>query len=193
MIYLFKNSIGQIGLSLFATCILSSQLCLAQTQIHFSSDVKIENLGDQKTSTKASGESHILNKDEVALISSPDKMPILVFPAASTSRIDLQLPELPLYIQKKVEKEADLALAQVFAESMQIQALIQERKLDEAKQRLDSLQGKFPDIKFLEFTRASLLFLMGDSQTALQVAEDALQLFPSYQQGQEFVKSLRGT
>ena len=53
MIYLFKNSIGQIGLSLFATCILSSQLCLAQTQIHFSSDVKIENLGDQKTSTKA--------------------------------------------------------------------------------------------------------------------------------------------
>jgi predicted Zn-dependent protease len=91
------------------------------------------------------------------------------------------------------ESEVSVLMSSVMGSLADIQNQIRKQQLDQALHALLALESKYPNIKFLEFTRASIRLLQGHREEAKHIAEAALTAVPNYQEGQRFLHSLGET
>jgi len=139
-----------------------------------------------------SSELNKIKLDAPLWISMDGAVPMILWPVSSNVK-NVELNALS-YEEAGVERVnvfSDQALSEVVLSLNQINAMIQNRSLDEATRVLDQLQARFPRIAFLDFSRASLLYLRGQNVEALNALERALKVHPQYAPGLELRRELK--
>jgi len=139
-----------------------------------------------------SSELNKINLNAPLWIAMDGAVPMILWPVSSNVK-NVELNALS-YEEAGVERVnvfSDQALSEVVLSLNQINAMIQNRSLDEAKRVLDELQSRFPRIAFLDFSRASLLYLRGQNVEALTALERALKVHPQYGPGLELRRELK--
>jgi hypothetical protein len=135
---------------------------------------------------------HVLNLSEPVQIVSSTRIPVLLVPVYHKNvELVIDSPPVKSLINQVNQTEVNVLLSSLMANVADIQNLIQKRRLNEAMERLQILRAKHPDVKYLDFIRASILLLKGNREEALKTATEALRFMPDYEEGKRFVRSLQ--
>ena len=164
-----------------------------ETNIQVSENSQLQFLDNRTTLELKANVLTRVDLNSPAILSVPAKIPTLVIPVCSgNSTVKLNPPALAAAMNKSMEQEMGNRLSKILTEIADIQSLIRAKQLDHALTQLDALQVNFPDLKFLGFLRASILFLQGKKSEARKLTEETLKIFPDYKEGQKFLADLKG-
>ncbi len=173
--------------------VFQAPVASAETLLHVTDSTLLEFLKSKKANQLESNSTFSGDVSEPVLLSSPGKIPVLLIPLhASSSTVDISAPSLKSVIGELNQAEVSRLLSVVMVEVTGIQMLIRKRKLDEAKSKLSALQARYPEVAFLNFIRASLLFLEGNRVEAKSAVISGLKAHPDYEEGKRFLKEING-
>lgn len=127
-------------------------------------------------------------------ISSETRVPVFLIPVySSNSEITVNSPLIKNAVGSANQNEVSNLLSTLMTEIDDIQNLIKQNKLNEALGRVQALRTQYPQVKFLEFVRASILLLQGNRAEATQAATEGAKAHPNYQGGKRFLEKLKGS
>jgi len=168
----------------------SAGLCSAQ-RVEFTHAADIINLRSREKTTVRAGETAELSENQSYQVVSADRLPVFLVSLSDSEKIQVSAPNLPEYVESDRNKKLNLVTGDVLSRINDIQALIQQKRLDEAQKKIDLLKQDYPGMTYLDFVQASLLFLRGQRGEALRLAEAAAVEFPNYQEGKTFIEQLK--
>lgn len=139
------------------------------------------------------GQSLDVDLDGPAEVHSGGRLPMILLPVQrSNSRIELASPALAEIVEGLKQQEVSQLLSLLLSEIADIQDLIRRKRVNEAHEKVKSLETRYPQVGFLKFLRASTLLLKGQQEEARRLAEEALKAHPDYEEGRQFVQKLGG-
>ena len=183
-----------IHLLLLATGLLTERLALAKTCLYVSEDTQLREISSFSKSEKpqllkANTCNSVILQNPIEL-ESENTIPVILVPVSNASEISVQSPKKKEVVQKLQEQEIGQLMSQIMSHLFDIQSQIKKRQFDQALHQLTLLEGQYPSLKILEFTRASIILLQGNREEAKHIAEEALREVPNYDEGKRFVESL---
>jgi hypothetical protein len=194
-----KDSPKRISVSVFACASLSSiflSACATTAPTH--SNLKVDQsavvqiAGKPATDIKA-GESIPLTEYPV-LVESPGYMSVLLVSPKNSSEneVSLTLRSQETFGGKSFDHKVNHTVGEVVSSVNEIQILIGRQKVDQAFEKLNLLQQKYPEFTWLNFLRASCLLIKGKKGEAKAALEIALRDFPNDTEGKRFDQLLNG-
>ena len=183
-----------IGLLTGIATLISPISAFAEIHLHVSEATTLHEIGPDNsqnaTQTLNPNSSNTIELKYPVELVSETRIPVILVPVSKSSDITIDSPKKKEVIQKIEEEELSTLLSNVMGSLADIQNQIRKQQLDQALHALVALEAKYPDVKFLEFTRASILLLQGHREEAKRIAQAALIAVPNYQEGQRFIQSL---
>ncbi len=163
-----------------------------QTNLKVDQSSFIQVAGKPSVEIKA-GESFALSEYPV-LVESPGFMSVLLVSPKNPGDQELSLRLRPQedFGGKPFDHKVNLTVGEVVSGVNDIQTLLAVRKVDQAFEKLNLLQQKFPEFTWLNFLRASCLVFKGQRDEAKAALEVALRDFPEDASGKRFYDLLNG-
>lgn len=158
-------------------------------------DTSIKYIRSGKQDTILKGQKYHYTTTEPVLLEKDGKLPLLLVPINYNSDIQINQPNLSEN-QKNNDQEVskqnlNFAMSELTLQVFQIQKYISLNQLDEAKNSLTKIKGKYPDVIALEFLSVSVLLLESKKKEAITRLEEALKKLPDYSDGQTLLKVLK--
>jgi hypothetical protein len=148
--------------------------------------------GNQTTNLKAN-EAQTVPFAGPIMVREKGKIPALLIPVSpNAAHVNLDLPSANEVMAEASAEKIDQNLARLMMGMEEINSAIRKQDVKEAKVRFQHLSETYPHVDFLAFTKASITLLEGNRAEALKIAEQALEKFPDYTPGKNFVDRLRG-
>lgn len=143
-----------------------------------------------KTSIKAS-EPLNLELNEPKFVQVEGRIPVLLVPVKDgISELKIDPPSIKDATSHMMQGDLSVGVAEIVQGIEEVRSEIRNKNYDRAMTRLQSIQGKYPKVAFLEFVKASILFLQGRKSEARTAASIGLKSHPDFEEGQKFLKSL---
>jgi len=172
-----------------------------ETCLHVPEETTLREIRAANSSGSGPGVEQTLHPDmcnSVALnhpveLESSSKIPVILVPVSGRSEITVNAPSRKEVVKKIEEEQVSVLFSNIMGSVLDIQSEIRKHELDQALHHIVALEGQYPSIKILEFTRASILLLQGHRDEAKKIAEAAIQAVPDYQEGKRFLSALGST
>ena len=175
---------------LLSACASTSTLTQANLKVDQNSLVQVA--GKPPVELKA-GESFTLNEYPVLVESAGYMSVLLVAPKdASSKELILRLRPQENFGGKSFDHKVNHTVGEVVSGVNEVQILLASKKVDQAFEKLNLLQQKFPEFTWLNFLRASCLVVKGQRDEAKAALEVALKDFPEDPAGKRFYEALNG-
>jgi hypothetical protein len=181
-------------LSILGFLLSTTQSAIADVTIKLPEDSVGQFVGPSKARVEfKAGVASTVDLSEPLQITSATRIPIILVPIYSGhADINMDSPQTKDALVNADQKAVSTLLSTLMANIADVQNLIQKKRYSEATSQLDLLRTKYPDVKFLEFIRASILLLQGNRSEAQKTTEDALKFHPDYLEGKRFLEKLKG-
>lgn len=168
-------------------------MALAETQFVVTEDSVLHSYETKQEQLLKAAEPSKVSLETISILVSPNRIPIMLVPVSGKNEvIKLNSPLVSEVVEKISEEEMGRRLSKALVEIADIQSAIRSRQIDRALQKLNALQAGQPNVKFYDFLRASIVFLQGNRAEAKRLTEEALKIFPDYQEGRKFLSDLEG-
>lgn len=138
------------------------------------------------------GKSLQVSSDEPQMLEFSDRMPVLLVPFGNSSEVKIDSPQVDATFNRRTQEEASKLLSPLMSDVVRLQSMIQKKQFKEAREKMTSLKTRYPEVPFLEFMWGSLLAVTGDRDGARKAIERGLAAHPDYEDGQVFLKRLKG-
>jgi hypothetical protein len=162
------------------------------SQIKMTQDMYVSRGSESRIKHKK-GEVLSIN-DKPLLLEVPGHVDMLIIPLKnSISQVEPVLKPIDEWSGEALEKSLNIKLSEIINETIKVQFLLYSKKEKEALAKLDLIQAKYPRVSYLNFLRASALFLMGEKIKSKLAIEVALKDFPNDENARSFYESLGGT
>ncbi len=130
---------------------------------------------------------------EPMYLESPGYVGMILVPInGSASKIRPSSRRISEWTSEQVQADLDQKLSSLVEETNRVQVLMSKRQSKEALSSVSSLQLRYPKVAYLNFLKASALYLDGDRAQARAVLEQALLAYPNHAQARELYMSLGG-
>lgn len=134
-----------------------------------------------------------LSLESPALIQLNGRVPLLLVPvSAGKTEIRINPPTIADATGAQSQREISNLLSNLMIEIVEIQRKVQEKRFQQAYDQLVNLQKMYPKIAYLDFIKASVLYLQGKRSEARTAIESALKVHPNFKEGKEFLKQIGG-
>lgn len=121
------------------------------------------------------------------------RVPMILVPVnAGKSELRLNPPTIADATGAQSQREMSNILSNLLIEINEVQRKVQEKRWQQAYDQLVNLQKKYPKIAYLDFIKASILYLQGKRSEARTAIESALKAHPNFQEGKDFLKQIGG-
>lgn len=161
-------------------------------EVTFGSDVSVSRVGKDLKEKIQMGEKFQVSEDQAIWAEAENRLPVLILAISKkANKTEINLPLIETYQNDLHQKKLDPALSEILSQIADIKALMTKRNFSASRSRIQQLQGLYPQLKIVDFLLASQLYLEGNREGALQLAEEAMQYLPNYVEGQTFVDQLR--
>jgi len=143
-----------------------------------------------KVQMKAS-EAISVSLTEPKIVQLDGRIPMMIVPIKDgISEIRIDPPTIKDATAHLTQTELSNNVAEIVQGIEEVRAELRAKSYDRAMNRLQQIQAKYPKVAFLEFIKASILFLQGRKSEARSAASIGLQAHPDFEDGQKFLKSL---
>jgi hypothetical protein len=187
---------------IFCTSLIVTTLTIVTSEAHatrlrFDADARLEGpIGPGAAATESqavkAGETVTWPSDRAVIAESPGHVPVLILPISSRDEreVDVKFHSVRDWPSQATQAELDRATEELASAIVKLQKSLARNAADEALSELDRLQAKYPRVQYLNFYRASALFLKGDRKGALSAVNTALEAHPDNADGQALRKTL---
>ena len=183
-----KNIITNIIVSGTIALFSAHNLAQADSRITPQVDSTIKGVDGKLLKEVKAGESWQVPDFQPVWIEAAGKVPVVLVPL-SKNEVEVNLTmtdvaELPsLASQEKLNQD----LAEILEQSAYIRTLfVSKAKSKEALAQINALQAKYPNVHFLNFLKASALYVNGDKLASLETLNNGLKAHPNYSEGLKF-------
>jgi hypothetical protein len=153
-------------------------------------DVKIGE-GDAKEVELKAGETRPLSSTEVTRVERPGYIGVVLVPLQTASpSVEVTLRKIDTWGGDELYQEVNQRLNALLPKMIEAQRALASGKAREALMLVDGLQTQYPQLTYLNFMRASALFVLGDRDKALGALDIALSSFPDNAAGLSLRKTL---
>jgi predicted Zn-dependent protease len=160
------------------------------TEVNFSQDVFVTQGNDARQEFHKGDK--LLLSSEPALFESPGHVGVLIIPMSSRAVAVPKLKPIEDWSSETFDHTLNAKLNLMVGEITKIQSLLATKKQKEALERIEALQKQFPKVSYLQFLRASTLYMGGEKEKARIAIERGLKDFPDNQDAWLFYKALGG-
>lgn len=165
----------------------------AKTQMEVSQDVTLMGFDGSVVTDIKAGEKKVVELEQPVWVQSKSGLPMIFFPLKSEEQeVKLDIPPIDNFLSRDKQFQIDHHLSSLLADFIRVQAMIRERKLDDAQSKLDAMMAVYVDVKFLNFLKASLLVLKGEKTQAIRAVKEGLAAHPDFEEGKSLLKNLTG-
>lgn len=160
--------------------------------IELEQDVYVREPGKSEKTLYNAGQSFNYDKNLPLLLEAPGRVSVILLPTdpSESSSIRLNQPLIDEWPAPKVQKAIDRSLSKIMESAFQIQNLLAQKKLDAAATELTQLQSEYPDVTYLNFLRASIELMRGNTETASIAIKKALAAHPNNEEGKRLAEIL---
>ena len=181
--------------SLIATFTFAHHASANTTTIHFHSPEagSIENLATQSKTPVVKDAEISIKIDSPTMLKLDGRIPVMIVPAQSgDSNVKLNPPLEKEVVERASQKDIGNSVSEIMMQMETVHKSIQKKNFNQASAEIDELQARFPQVGFLGFARGSIYLLQGEKNKAREAVSRALQAYPNYKEGQDFLKALGG-
>ncbi|MEI7441696.1 MAG: hypothetical protein WCK43_08740 [bacterium] len=184
-----KFFLGLFCLGLFSC---SSSSAPKTSQVKLSQDTFVT-IGSGARNLQKKGETVELKDNSPILLESPGYIGMLIVPLKdAAAQLEPTLKPVDGWSGEVFEKIVNSKLNEIVQETNAIQILLSSGKGKEAFEKVDLLQKKYPQVTYLNFYRASALYVLGEKENVKNALKVALKDFPDQIEVRNFYKSLGG-
>lgn len=171
--------------------LMMSHVQLSAFTIESKSDARASDLTNNSDIALKAGVATEVADDSPLLLRSAGRVPVLIVPLkAQKSVVRIDSPVVGQVLTEERDLKIDEALSEVTLYLSEIHRAMGVRDLTRARQKLNEVKAKHPNVQFFNFIEASLAFLAGDRDQALSLVNAGLASHPDYSPGVELRKQL---
>lgn len=179
------------GFSTLALLVGCTSHPTAATNLVLSQDTYVT-AGKEERQPRRKGDSITLG-NEPLLLEAPGHIGLLIVPVnGAPSELTPKLIPTEDWAGEAFGKALRSQLSQIVTETNRIQILISRREGQQALERVEALQRQYPQIPYLQFLRASSLYVIGETEKAKVALEAGLKDLPDDANASKFYEFLGG-
>ncbi len=168
-----------------------SAFSYAKINLTLSEPGQIKNLKTNQVVDVEKGQAWPLESRDPVAIYSEQGIPVILVPnVADGSNINVDLPARASYQNLAVDLNVDAALSDLLEKYSQLQTLIMQKKIAEARNVLADMRSKYKRVTFLNFVEASLDLIDGEKAAAITNLKKGLKVHPEYKKGADLLIQL---
>ena len=185
-----RNLFFLILIKFLVSC--SSSSAPKSTQIKLTQDTYVT-IGSGSKNLQKKGESVEVKDNNPVYLEAPGYIGMLVVPVKdAVAQLEPSLKPIDGWSGEVFEKIINSKINEIVQETNLVQILLSTGKGKEAFEKIDLLQKKYPQVTYLNFYRASALYVMGEKENVKNALKIALKDFPDHVEARNFYKSLGG-